>query len=188
VTTRSELRSGWRALRRGVSWGVLALVAGLAVLVLGIPLATGSTPLAVLTPSMEPALPPGTLVVVRPTAPEDVHLGDVLTYQMRAGNPDVVSHRVVEIHHVSTGELEFVTQGDNNAVPDSKPVTTPQIKGTVWYSVPFVGWTSILVGTYGDWLAPLAGGLLLVYGAVQLISGTVGRVRRTREASPALPD
>jgi len=188
MTVRSEVRSGWRALRRGVSWGLLTLVTGLAVLVLGIPVVTGSTPLAVLTPSMEPALPPGTLVVVRPAAPEDIRLGDVLTYQMRIGDPAVVSHREVEIHHVSTGELEFLTQGDSNAVPDSMPVTTPQIKGTVWYSIPFVGWASILLGTYGDWLAPVAGAALIVYGAIQLISGTVARARPGKATSTALPD
>ncbi len=55
----------------------------------------GATPYTVLTSSMEPEYPPGTLVVVRPVPIEEIGIGDVITYQLESGEPTVVTHRVV---------------------------------------------------------------------------------------------
>jgi signal peptidase len=156
--------------------------------VVGIPAATGSTPLTVLTGSMEPTLPPGTLVVVRPTPAQDIRLGDVITYQIKPGNPAVVSHRVIEVHAISNGTKEFVTQGDNNPAADAAPVTEGQIKGVIWYSVPLVGWASILVGQYGGWLVPIAGIGLIGYAAAMIVSAAVGRARKGRRTAAAPED
>ena len=46
-----------------------------------------------LTSSMEPGLPPGTLVIVKPIDPVDVRIGTVITYQLESGKPTVVTHR-----------------------------------------------------------------------------------------------
>ena len=78
-----------------VSGALLVLVLGLGALVIVIPALTGGTALTVLTQSMEPRLPPGTLIVIRPTAIDDIKIGDVVTYQIKSGQPAVVSHRVV---------------------------------------------------------------------------------------------
>lgn len=175
----------WHYLKRGLGWGLLSLVAGLGLVTVGIPAATGSTPLTVLTSSMEPTLPPGTLVVVRPTPVQDIRLGDVVTYQINPGNPAVVSHRVIEVHAISNGTKEFVTQGDNNPSADAAPVTEAQIKGVVWYSVPYVGWASIAVGHYSGWLVPLAAIGLLVYAAAMILSAALGRARKARRTAAA---
>src|SRR4051812_2473259 len=184
MTAPSEKRGIWAALRLGLGWGLFSLVAGLGLAAVVVPAATGSTPLTVLTGSMEPTLPVGTLVVVRPTPVEQISLGDVLTYQIEPGKPAVVSHRVIEVHSLSTGATEFITQGDNNDAPDAAPVTAAQIKGTVWYSLPLVGWVSIAVGQYGAWLAPLGGVLLLAYAAVLIGSSLIGRARKARKGEP----
>lgn len=183
MAVRSKARGLWQALRAGLGWGLLALVAGLGVAVIAVPAATGSVPLAVLTGSMEPTLPVGTMVVVRPTPVDEIRLGDVLTYQIVSGQAAVVSHRVIEIRNLSTGSREFITQGDNNNAPDPMPVTPDQIKGRVWYSLPAVGWLSIAVGSYGSWLAPVAGGALLLYAGGLFISSLIGRARRARSAA-----
>ncbi|WP_210506418.1 signal peptidase I [Naasia sp. SYSU D00057] len=183
-----EKHGVWRALRLGLGWGLLALVAGLGIAAVGVPAVTGSTPLAVLTGSMEPKLPVGTLVVVRPTPPEQIRLGDVITYQLEPGQPAVVSHRVIEVHSISDGRLEFVTQGDNNSAPDATPVQAAQVKGTVWYSLPLVGWASIAVGHYGVWLAPLVGIGLLAYAAVLIGGSLLGRARAAKAGPAPLAD
>ena len=69
----------------GVSVGLLAFVVLIAVLVVVVPMVTGSRPLTVLTGSMEPAYPPGTLVIVKPTPVEDIRLGDVDDLPTRVG-------------------------------------------------------------------------------------------------------
>ncbi|BDZ46061.1 hypothetical protein GCM10025866_19700 [Naasia aerilata] len=141
---------------------------------------------------MEPTLPPGTLVVVRPTPVQDIRLGDVITYQIKPDNPAVVSHRVIEVHSISNGTKEFITQGDNNQAADAAPVTEAQIKGVIWYSVPFVGWASIVVGQYSGWLVPIVAIGLLAYAGVMIGSAAVSRARKARRRAasaqePALP-
>ena len=54
----------------GLSFGLLAFVLLLASLVVVVPAVSGSTPYTILTSSMEPGLPPGTLVIVKPIEPD----------------------------------------------------------------------------------------------------------------------
>lgn len=177
-------RTGWRsvlhAVRLGVGTGMLLLLAGLAVVLIVVPKATGSMPLTVLTRSMEPTLPPGTLVVVRPTPLADIRIGDVVTYQIASGDPAVVTHRVVAVASSSDGARTFVLRGDGNAQPDPAPVTAPQVRGVVWYSVPWVGYVNQVVNGSRGWLIPTIAGVLLTYGAVMIALGTVSALRRRR--------
>ncbi|MBO9044049.1 MULTISPECIES: signal peptidase I [Curtobacterium] len=177
-------RSGWRAVVHavvlGLSTGLLLLVAALAVVLIVVPKATGSMPLTVLTQSMEPTLPPGTLLVVRPTPIDDIRVGDVVTYQIVSGQPAVVSHRVVSVSSSSNGERTFVLKGDNNAEADPAPVTPVQIRGVVWYSVPEIGIVNQVVNGSRSWLIPAVAGVLLTYGAVMMTAGFVSAARRRR--------
>lgn len=168
-----------RALALGLSVGALALVLGVAALLIVVPKATGSVPLTVLTASMEPRLPPGTLLVVRPVAPADIRIGEVVTYQIASGRPEVVSHRVVAITTASDGARRFTFRGDANAASDAAPVRPEQIRGRLWYSVPLVGWANELVhGTARAWVVPLVAGALFAYSGVMLSLGIAPRVRR----------
>ncbi|WP_139195226.1 signal peptidase I [Curtobacterium sp. MCBA15_001] len=176
-------RTGWRAVVHavvlGLSTGMLLVVAGLAVVLIVVPKATGSTPLTVLTRSMEPALPPGTLLVVRPVPLDDVRVGDVLTYQVVSGQPAVISHRVVAVSSSSDGARTFVVQGDANAEPDA-PVRAVQVRGVLWYSLPGLGYVNQVVNGSRGWVVPLVAGVLITYGAVMVTTGAVSSVRRRR--------
>ncbi|QZQ54661.1 signal peptidase I [Curtobacterium sp. TC1] len=186
ATARAE-RSGARAVVHavvlGVSTGLLLLVAALAVVLIVVPKATGSMPLTVLTQSMEPTLPPGTLLVVRPTAVDDIEVGDVVTYQIVSGQPAVISHRVVSVSSASNGERTFVLKGDNNAEADPHPVSAAQIRGVVWYSIPELGVVNQLVNGSRTWLIPTVAGVLLAYGGVMIAIGTVTAARRRRSTA-----
>lgn len=141
MTPRTPLlrpaRFMWRAL---VCFALAAVIVVLAVAVL-VPRATGATPYTILTGSMRPQYPPGTMVVIRPVAPEKISVGDVVTYQLESGKPAVVTHRVISVG-VSVkhpGERTFRTQGDANDIPDQLPVRPLQIRGRLWYDVPHLG-------------------------------------------------
>lgn len=177
---RSTLGAVLRAVGFGLSTGLVLLVAGLAVVLVVVPKATGSMPLSVLTQSMEPTLPPGTLVVVRPVAVDTIEVGDVVTYQIASGQAAVVTHRVVGIASSSDGGRTFTTKGDNNDVADPRPVIPAQVRGTVWYSLPALGTVNQFVNGSRSWLVPTAAVLLLGYGAVMMTAGTVSTVRRRR--------
>ena len=83
-------------------------------------------------------MPPGTLVVVRPTQIADIAAGDVLTYQIKSGDPTVVTHRVVQQGVDMTGQPRWRTQGDANDVADQNWVLPVQVKGdpVVLHSLP----------------------------------------------------
>jgi signal peptidase len=167
----------------GLSFGLLAFVLLLAALVVIVPAATRSTPYTILTSSMEPGMPPGTLVIVKPIDPDDIRIGTIITYQIDSGEPAVVTHRVVEIQGptLPDGDSTFITKGDANSAPDGKPVMTVQIRGAVWYSVPYVGWVNNIVN--GDLRAvviPIVAGLLFLYAGWMIVSNSIQRRRRRR--------
>lgn len=176
----------WHYLGLGVGGGLLALVVALAMAVIVVPAVVGATPLTVLTSSMEPTLPPGTLVVIKPATVDEIKVGDVLTYQIRSGDPAVVSHRVVSRTVSTNGTTTFMTKGDNNDVADANPVTPSQIKGTVWYSIPWLGYlNSAISGESRAWLIPLIAGALFLYAGYMAASGIAGAIKRRRSRAAA---
>lgn len=166
----------------GVSIGLLGVVLVVAAMVIGIPALAKATPYTIVTASMEPSLPPGTLVVVKPTATDDIRIGDVVTYQLKSGRPEVVTHRVIAIQQPSRpgGQVRFITKGDANTLAD--PAVRPvQVRGTVWYSVPLIGWVNNVVN--GDTRAiviPLLAAGLFVYAGWMVLAHVIGRVRARR--------
>lgn len=164
----------------GLSAGLLALVVLLGALVIVVPAIAGATPMTILTQSMEPTYPPGTLIVVQPVDTEDIVIGEPITYQLESGKPEVVTHRVVAISY-SNGDTFFTTKGDNNAVVDPKQVTSVQVRGRVWYSVPFIGYLNVLVnGDNRNWIIPVIAIGLLAYAGFMFASGVHHTIRRRR--------
>ena len=164
----------------GLSAGLLGLLALIGALVIVIPAVTGSTPMTILTGSMQPTYPPGTLIIVKPIETEDIRIGDPITYQIESGKPDVVTHRVIAIA-TTDGETTFTTKGDNNSAADAKPVQPLQVRGTVWYAVPYIGYVNTIVnGDNRSWIVPLSAVALFAYAGWMLASGIAQSVRRRR--------
>ncbi len=180
--TRTEA-SLWAYLRVSLSVTVLAALLALAAAVIVVPAAAGATPLTVLTSSMEPGLPPGTLIVTRDVAPEDIRIGDVVTYQLRSGDPTVVTHRIIAISKTAGGEYSFTLQGDNNSEPDADPVREVQVQGRLWYSVPYIGWVNTWInGEARGAIVPVLAGGLFAFAIWMVISGLIDRSRKRRRA------
>ncbi len=172
----------------GLSFGLLALVALVAVLVIALPMLTKSTPYTVLTGSMTPSYPAGTLVVVKPTDVQQIRIGDVITYQIASNQPAVVTHRVIQIVEPNTpgGAESFITKGDANSLPDASPVKPVQVRGVVWYAVPYIGWVNNVVnGDAREVIVPIVAGGLFLYAGYMGASTVVDRRRRARAAAAA---
>ena len=164
----------------------LAILAALVLVVL--PAATGSGTYTILTSSMSPHYPPGTLMVVKPTAFDQLRPGDVITYQIESGRPDVVSHRVVSLAAGQDGETTLVTQGDNNSEPDAEPVREVQVRGKLFFAVPYVGHVASWLGhqergVVGQALAAV----LIGYGVWAFVSAGVARRRKGRHVPRTAP-
>ncbi|HMH57675.1 MAG TPA: signal peptidase I, partial [Galbitalea sp.] len=121
-----------------IAWAIAALLFALILILVVVPRATGSTPYTILTGSMVPQMPPGTIVVNRPEPFSAIRVGDVLTYQIASGEPAVVTHRVIAINVESDGSQTLTMKGDANPSPDLRHVIGKQVRGVVWYSVPYV--------------------------------------------------
>lgn len=135
---------------------VLALLLGAAALDLsghGLFVVTGS--------SMEPSVPRGALVIVRPTVPATLVVGDIVTYHLRG---QAVTHRIAAIDEFGDARA-FRTKGDANAAPDPEPVAFDDRAGLLVAQVPLAGWILGLVHAYGR---PLAVALALAVAVAVL--------------------
>lgn len=181
LTWSAAPRRACRLAARAVAWAVMLVVgAAIAVAVL-VPRLGGATPYTILTGSMRPHLPPGTLVVARPVAASDISIGTVLTYQLTSGDPTVVTHRVVAVAKDPQGAPLFQTQGDANPVPDPAWVRPVQVRGELWYAVPGLGYPSTaLSGSQRQQLSVVFALGLFAYAAVM----AVGALRDRRGSGP----
>ncbi|MFC3965523.1 signal peptidase I [Nocardia jiangsuensis] len=173
--------AGWW-LKSVLTWVLLFVLGALLVVTIVLPLVVGGHRYTILTGSMVPTYPPGTLVVVRPEDPIDLAVGTPITYQLRSGQPEVVTHRIVQVRRNADGRIGFITRGDANPVDDEQIVNPEQIRGAVWYSIPYLGyvnnWFSGPKRTYTiAALIVLLGG----YALFALATDTRDRVRARRE-------
>jgi signal peptidase len=162
------------------SWMLLLAVVALLVAMIGLPRVTGATPYTVLTGSMRPTMAPGSLAVTKPIDASELRAGDAITYQLRSGEPEVVTHRIISVSKTLAGETLFTTQGDANPQPDENPVKAAQIRGVVWYSIPFAGYVNTwMTGEQRIWAVGSAVVFLLGY-AVFMGIGAMMDTRNTR--------
>lgn len=170
-----------RAVCRGVARAVLLTLGVLLVAAVVVPRLSGATTYTVLTGSMSPAYPPGTLLVVRPVPLTDIAVGSVVTYQLESGKATVVTHRVVEVSTLD-GETVFRTQGDANPTPDRAWLRSVQVRGVVWYSLPHAGRLSSLLNAQQRALGTrVLVCSMFVYAAYLIAAGRRER-RRSRAA------
>lgn len=131
--------------------GTLILVGVIAAfLPLTVPRLMGYGIYEVVSGSMEPEIPVGSVVYVKAARPEEVEAGDVIAFN-KGGS--VITHRVEENRYV---EGEFVTKGDANSKEDMEPVKYGSLEGKVVYHFPVLGRIMTLVsGNVGKLYAAL---------------------------------
>jgi signal peptidase len=177
---RRKLR---RRLGATVAWLVIGAVSAVLVAAVLLPRAVGGTPYVILTGSMRPSMPPGTLVVTRPVDAANLGVGAVITYQLASGRSEVVTHRIVAQGVNAVGERVFHTQGDANTAVDTGWVRPVQIRGARWYSVPYLGYVTTRIGNHQrEAIQALIIAGLLAYAAAMLVGGL-----RERWQRPAVP-
>ena len=172
---------GW--VGRVLLWLVILVASAILAVTVVIPRLAGATAYTILTGSMRSGMPPGTLVVVRPVAPEKIMVGDVVSYQLRSGRPEVVTHRVITEGVRPDGELIFRTKGDANRVPDQDWVRAVQVRGRRWYSIRYLGYLNVLFTGRQHRLLMYAVALgLAIYAIVMFAGGWADRRRKAAHA------
>ena len=103
---------------------------------LTVPRLFGCQVYAVISGSMAPAIPVGSLVYIHEEAPEELAEGDVIAFYGARDSASIITHRVVE-NRVVMGEL--ITRGDANQTNDMNPVPYANVIGKVVCQVPGAG-------------------------------------------------
>jgi len=99
---------------------------------------------AVLSGSMQPAYPVGSVVYLREEVPEKIQTGDAITFYLPEEADVVMTHRVVEI---DTVKQEFVTKGDANQEEDEEPVAFDRLIGKPVFCIPGIAVLSDFINT-----------------------------------------
>lgn len=87
----------------------------------------------VVSGSMEPEIPVGSVICVEPVPPETIAEEEVIAFH---SGSSVIAHRVVKNR---VGEGEFITKGDANEENDVSPVKYAELVGRVSWHCPMVG-------------------------------------------------
>lgn len=115
-------------------FGILILVSVIgSALAVTVPRFMGYDIYNVVSPSMEPEIPVGSVIYVKEAEPEDIKPGEVIAFN---GSSFTVVHRVVENRTV---EGTFTTKGDANEKEDVNAVEYSALIGRVTAHFPILG-------------------------------------------------
>ena len=116
---------------------VLVLLMLILALLLAGPKLIGLQAYAVLSGSMEPTYPVGSLLYVREVDTAQLEAGDVITYVLNENT--LATHRIAEVVIGEDGTVCFRTKGDANETADAVLVEPGQVLGTPVLSIPYLG-------------------------------------------------
>lgn len=91
----------------------------------------------VVTGSMEPAIPVGSLLISQDMDIDQIQVGDVVNYRSREPGMFgiIITHRVIAIHRNAEGQIYLETKGDANQYPDGHLVDENYLIGkTVFFT------------------------------------------------------
>lgn len=136
---------------------IVAVVVLLAVAFVGVRV-VGLQPFTVLSGSMEPTYHTGSLIYVKSVEPQDVRVGDPITFVL---NEDLVvaTHRVIEI---DAENERFYTKGDANESADGSPVHFNNLIGVPVFTIPLLGYVANFVTNPPGMYIALAGVAVLL--------------------------
>ena len=152
---KSHKTSGRILRTAGIALMVLVAAACLSLI---IPRLAGYDGYVVVSGSMEPTIPTGSIIYSKKTEPALLETGDVIVFIDEARGTTPITHRVVS-NDPSTGTI--ITKGDANESEDINPVTYDNVVGKVAAHIPKIGFTVAMFTTV---LGKIAAALLLLEG------------------------
>ena len=135
-----------------------------------VPLAGDTHYLVVRTGSMEPTLPVGSVVVIKPVDPNKLQKDEIICFKL--SEPQSITHRIIDIT-----DDGFITKGDANNAPDNFVVEKKDVIGKVVFAIPYVGHINHFVKT------PLGFILLIVLPATIIMAGEMRNIINHRKTT-----
>lgn len=99
----------------------------------------------VLSGSMEPAIPTGSLIFT--FQDEQILTGDIITFQKKDA---IITHRVI-----GQTQDRYMTKGDANSLVDAGTVSMTQIIGKVFFHIPYLGYLITFLQSFPLLLIPI---------------------------------
>ncbi|MDR1790071.1 MAG: signal peptidase I [Propionibacteriaceae bacterium] len=155
----ARMAVGFYAGVRALFLGLFALVAVALIFVFACSQLFGIKPYVIISGSMEPAIPTGSVVFTRAQEASDLRYGDVVVVD-RAGQLPV-THRVVAKEKLETSYYRLILKGDANLSPDPAPYDVTDVRIVMSY-VPYLGYVyTLLQSSSGIFLEIVLGIILL---------------------------
>jgi len=165
---------------RHLARGAATLITGVAVtaaVAIGVGMWAGYRPQPVLTGSMRPHLPIGSLTIAKAVPASSVKVGDVITFQ-RPGARTTVTHRVRRIEQHGAQRI-YITKGDANPTPDPWRLQLPAEVGRNVADVPYAGYLVLYAAR------PQVRGAAIALCTLLLILAALRAIWRREDTSPA---
>jgi len=125
--------------------------------------------MSVMSGSMEPALPVGSLIVVKPSS--NYRVGDIITFLPidAKTKEENVTHRLYSIEETGSRRI-ITTKGDANKDPDERTITQDRVIGKHLFTVALLGYVLTYIKTLpGLILIILVPSIIIVYEEVNKI-------------------
>ncbi len=106
--------------------------------ILLIPRLFGYEMYAVMSGSMEPGYPVGSIVMVDTVEAEEIKVGDAIAFYLNDNT--VATHRVIT---VDKQQRTFSTKGDANEIADLSPISFNQLIGKATSHIPMLGYVTL---------------------------------------------
>jgi signal peptidase I len=101
----------------------------------------------VITGSMVPVIPVGSMVVTEQVGVSRLHVGDILVFPKPTNTSEVIVHRIVQLTVVSNGSVQVQTKGDANTAQDPWVIQQGRtgVADRAVYILPSMG-TAVMLG------------------------------------------
>lgn len=123
---------------------VFLILLGLIIAVSLLPIKNNFHVFSVMSGSMEPSFPVGSLIFSKPA--KEYRVGDVITFRTTSDLKKFITHRVHSISYIQ-GVTKYQTKGDANNAPDAELVEGHQVFGKAFMTVALIGYLLAFVKT-----------------------------------------
>lgn len=151
----------------------LLLILVLVCIPLTVPRFFGVRIYSVISGSMEPAIPTGSLLYITEAQPEEIEEEEVIAFYGVKDAASIITHRVIE-NRVVMGE--FITKGDANQTQDMNPVPYDNFIGKVACTIPKAGKAAELFTSLEGKI--LAAGVIAAAVLLQVVAALIEKFRK----------
>ena len=151
-TSMIKITKGLKLFIKFLSFSLVIFLLFLAVSLFGVRL-FGVQVYTVLSGSMEPSYPVGSVIYAKEVDPDMLWVGDVVTFESDAGL--IVTHRIVSVETAADDSktVYFRTKGDANTDVDAELLTQDRILGKPFFMIPNIGFIAdFMHSKFGRWI------------------------------------